>query len=96
MIFVNEMSRDNKFCFMFAVHFFTFRYIVFNKVRKCMFKFLTFRLSDVNKNIVWPKKKIVHILSKSSKMGFLTILKKLRQKEKEMRILMLYPFRLNL
>ncbi|KOB68198.1 ADP ribosylation factor [Operophtera brumata] len=25
-------------------------------------------------------------------MGFLTILKKLRQKEKEMRILMLYPF----
>lgn len=26
------------------------------------------------------------------KMGFLTILKKLRQKEKEMRILMLYPF----
>lgn len=26
------------------------------------------------------------------RMGFLTILKKLRQKEKEMRILMLYPF----
>lgn len=27
-------------------------------------------------------------------MGFLTILKKLRQKEKEMRILMLYPFQI--
>lgn len=26
------------------------------------------------------------------KMGFLTVLKKIRQKEKEMRILLLYPF----
>lgn len=29
-------------------------------------------------------------------MGFLTVLKKIRQKEKEMRILLLYPFKTNL
>lgn len=28
-------------------------------------------------------------------MGFLTVLKKIRQKEKEMRILLLYPFYVN-